>query len=181
MKINFNFDNKRRTWFQIVQVVLAAIVVEATSFVQINLLVKSSRQEAALKANSVLSTTEYEIRDVIDEAEQAVRSNMWIVQWCMDNPDSLMSVTRRVVEDTPSVVGSCVALLPGYNKDLPFFAPYAHSVNGEIEELSLATEKYNYPVHEWFIEPLETGSGYWSEPYMDTGGGDILMMLRRPS
>ena len=58
MKINFNFDNKRRTWFQIVQVVLAAIVVEATSFVQINLLVKSSRQEAALKANSVLSTTE---------------------------------------------------------------------------------------------------------------------------
>lgn len=173
-KIIFNFD-KRKTWFQIAQVVLAAIVVEATSFVQINLLVKSSRQEAALKANSVLSNTEYEIRDVIDEAEQAVRSNMWIVQWCMDNPDSLMSVTRRIVEDTPSVVGSTVALVPGYNKDLPFFAPYAHSVNGVIEELSLATEKYNYPVHEWFIEPLETGSGYWSEPYLDTGGGNILM------
>lgn len=172
--IKLNFD-KRRTWLQIAQVVVAAIVVEATSFVQINLLVKSSRQEAALKANSVLSNTEYEIRDVIDEAEQAVKSNMWIVQWCMDNPDSLMSVTRRIVEDTPSVVGSTVALVPGYNKDLPFYAPYAHSVNGKIEELSLATEKYNYPVHEWFIEPLETGSGYWSEPYLDTGGGNILM------
>jgi len=173
-KIQFNLD-KRKTWLQIAQVVVAAVVVEATSFVQINLLVKSSRQEAALKANSVLSNTEYEIRDVIDEAEQAVKSNMWIVQWCMDNPDSLMSVTRRIVEDTPSVVGSTVALVPGYNKDLPFYAPYAHMVNGEIEELSLATEKYNYPIHEWFIEPLETGSGYWSEPYLDTGGGNILM------
>ena len=173
-KINFNF-NKRKTWFQIAQVVLAAIVVEATSFVQINLLVKSSRQEAALKANSVLSNTEYEIRDVIDEAEQAVRSNMWIAQWCLSNPDSIKSVTRRIVEDTPAVVGSTVALVPGYSKDLPFFAPYSHMVNGTLEQISLATEKYNYPVHEWFIEPLETGMGYWSEPYMDTDGGDILM------
>jgi sigma-B regulation protein RsbU (phosphoserine phosphatase) len=41
--------------------------------------------------------------------------------------------------------------------------------------LSLATEEYDYPSMEWFTKPLELKDSYWSEPYFDENGGDILM------
>ncbi|MBO4769138.1 MAG: SpoIIE family protein phosphatase, partial [Bacteroidales bacterium] len=45
----------------------------------------------------------------------------------------------------------------------------------EVQYRSLATEEYNYPEQEWFVKPLKSNKGYWSEPYIDEGGGDILM------
>ena len=171
----FKDERSKDTWGRIALVVLAAIILEATSFMQLRFLARSTRREAMTKAENVLSTTRYEIMDVVEQAEQAIRDNMWIAQWCLDNPDSLKNVTRRIVEDHTAVVGSTVALVPGYNKKLPFFAPYSYLKDGEILHTSLATEKYNYPAHEWFIEPLEVGMGYWSEPYLDTDGGNIKM------
>ena len=171
----FFIKDRSGTWVRLVLVLLAAVVLEATSIMQLRFLARSTRREAVIKAENVLSTTQYEIMDVIEQAEQAIRDNMWIAQWCLDNPDSLLNVTRRIVEDHTAVVGSTVALVPGYNKKLPFFAPYSYIENGELVQTSLATEKYNYPAHEWFIEPLEVGMGYWSEPYMDNDGGNIMM------
>jgi len=171
----FKDDRMKDTWSRIALVVLAAIILEATSFMQLRFLARSTHREAMLKAENVLSTTHYEIMEVVEEAEQAIRDNMWIAQWCLDNPDSLKNVTSRIVEEHTAVVGSTVALVPGYNKNLPFFAPYSYIRDGEMVHTSLATEKYNYPAHEWFIEPLEVGMGYWSEPYLDTNGGNIKM------
>ena len=166
----FKEERRKNTWGRIALVFLAAIILEATSIMQLRFLARSTRREAMIKAENVLSTTRYEIMDVVEQAEQAIRDNMWIAQWCLDNPDSLINVTRRIVEDHTAVVGSTVALVPGYSKSLPFYAPYSYVRDGELIQTSLATEKYNYPAHEWFIEPLEMGMGYWSEPYLDIPG-----------
>jgi len=171
----FKHEKNRTTWVRVAMVFVAAVILEATSIVQLRLLNKTTRREAMIKAENVLSTTQYEILDVVDQAEQAIRDNMWIVQWCLDNPDSLKNVTRRIVEEHSAVVGSTVALVPGYNKHLPFYAPYSYLKDGQLTVTSLATEKYNYPIHEWFIEPLEIGMGYWSEPYLDKDGGETMM------
>ena len=70
-----------------------------------------------------------------------------------------------------------MALVPGYNERLPLYAPYATRdlETGEIKMLSLATEEYDYPSQEWFVKPMELHDSYWSEPYFDENGGDILM------
>ena len=171
----FKEGKSMETWGRLALVLLAAVILEATSFMQLRFLARSTRREAMIKAENVLSTTRYEIMDVVEQAEQAIRDNMWIAQWCLDNPDSLINVTRRIVEEYTAVVGSTVALVPGYNKNLPFYAPYTYVKDGELAYTSLATPEYNYPAHEWFIEPLEMGMGYWSEPYLDTNGGNIKM------
>lgn len=171
----FRVEKDRKTWGRVFLIFLAAVILEATSFMQLHLLGRSTNREATIRAENVLRTAQYEILDVVDQAEQAIRDNMWIVQWCLDNPDSISNVTRRIVEDHSAVVGSTVALVPGYNKQLPFFAPYSYLKDGELVQTTLATEKYNYPAHEWFIEPLEVGMGYWSEPYMDENGGNLVM------
>ena len=71
---------------------------------------------------------------------------------------------------------STVAFTPGYYRRTPLFAPYVFRDGDEFVLRSLATSEYDYPSQEWFTKPLELDGGYWSEPYIDEGGGDIMMV-----
>lgn len=157
-------------------VFIAAMTLEATALVQFYFSQKSIRTEATLRAESQLEATNNRILDVINQAEAAVRNSIWITQWTLEHPDSMFRVSQRLVEDNPVVVGSTVALVPGYDKKRPLFSPYVYrNEAGELVFRSLATEAYDYPSQEWFTRPLELGQGYWSEPYVDEGGGEMLM------
>ena len=156
-------------------VFVAALTLEATALVQFYFSQKSIREEAELRAKSQLDAIQNRIMDVVDEAEAAVRNSVWIAQWSLDYPDSLERVCWRLVNDNPVVVGSTVALVPGYKAQKPLFAPYVFRDGEELKTLSLATAEYDYPSKEWFSKPLELGTGYWSEPYVDEGGGEMLM------
>ena len=156
-------------------VIVAALTLEATSIIQYFFSQKSIRKEATSRAESQLEVTRLKIMDVVDQTEAAVRNSVWIAQWCLDVTDSLQVVARRILEDNPVVVGSTVALVPGYDKQHPLLAPYACHEGDHIVIKSLATDEYDYPSQEWFTKPIELGEGYWSEPYVDEGGGEILM------
>ncbi len=157
-------------------IIVAAVTLEATSLIQYLSSQRMLKQEASLRAESELRATRNQIMDVVDQAEAAVHNSIWIARWCLDYPDSLAVVSRRIVEENPSVMGSTIALVPGYNPKLPLFSPYVcRTADGNLELKSLATEEYNYPAQEWFTEPLNYGFGYWSEPYIDEGGGEVLM------
>lgn len=156
-------------------IIVAAVTLGATSLIQFFYSLKGIREEAMMRAENQLETTRVQIMDVVNQAEAAVRNSMWIARWCLDVPDSLQVVARRVVEDNPVVMGSTVALVPGYYSQHPLFAPYACREGEVIEMKTLATPQYDYPSQEWFAKPLELGESYWSEPYIDEGGGNILM------
>ena len=158
-------------------IIVAVVTLEATSIIQYYFSQKGIKEEANQRAQSELEATELKIMDVVNQAEAAVRNSMWIAQWCLNVPDSLARVTQRIVADNPVVKGSTVALVPGYSKKYPLYSPYtAAKPDGSMESLSLATEEYNYPAQEWFTKPIELDGGYWSEPYFDEGGGNILMV-----
>jgi sigma-B regulation protein RsbU (phosphoserine phosphatase) len=158
-------------------VVVAIITLEATGLIQYYFSQRGIKQEASLRAQSELKSAQNEIMGIVDQAEGAVRNSLWIAEWCLDNPDSLVRVPQRVVDNNPVVVGSTIALMPEYSEKYPLYAPYAtrDPENGELQTLSLATDDYDYPSQEWFIKPLEFQDGYWSEPYYDEGGGNMLM------
>ena len=157
-------------------VLVAAVTLEATTLVQYYYTQKGMREEADKRARSELEATNNKIMDVINQAESAVRNSVWIAQWCLDIPDSMIVVSRRIVADNPVVMGSTMALVPGYDARHPLFSPYVcQNADGELVSLSLATEQYDYPSQEWFVKPLELGEEYWSEPYVDEGGGEVLM------
>ncbi len=160
---------------ELLLIIIPVITLEATALIQYYFSLKGIREEAIMRAESQLDATRLRIMDVVNQAEAAVRNSVWIARWCLDVPDSLQVVAHRVVEDNPVVMGSTVALIPGYYSDRPLFSPYACWDGGKIVIKSLATEEYNYPAQEWFTKPLELGEGYWSEPYIDEGGGDVLM------
>ena len=168
---------KRSSLAGIMLIVIAALTLEVTSLTQFYYSRKGMREEASLRAEGELESTKAKIMDIINQAEASVKNSVWITQWGLAFPDSLQSICRRIVESNEVVMGSTVALVPGYLPDRPLFSPYAmlDASTGEIVIKSLATESYDYPSKEWFTKPVEDGKGYWSEPYIDEGGGDILM------
>ena len=156
-------------------VLVATLTLELTGLIQYYYSAKGIREEAQKRAESQLETNRTRIMDVVNQTEAAVRNSVWIAQWCLDVPDSLHRVAQRIVEDNPVVIGSTVALVPGYNKRRPLYSPYVCKGPAGLEFKSLATEEYDYPSQEWFSKPLELEQGYWSEPYIDDGGGEVLM------
>ena len=156
-------------------VVVAALTLEATSLLQNYFTRQGLREEAQMRAESQLETTRLQIVDATHQAESAVRNSIWIARWCLNYLDSMPLVASRIVEDNPTVMGSTVALVPNYSRRRPLYAPYAYREGESILTKSLATEEYNYPGQPWFTRPLELDRGFWSEPYLDTGGGDIIM------
>ena len=158
-------------------VIVAALTLEATAIIQYIYAQREIKHEASLRAKSELKSAENKIMDVVNQAEAAVRNSIWVAEWCLENPDSLQRIPQRVVSENPVVVGSTMALVPNYNPNYPLYAPYAtkNLETGEIKMLSLATEAYDYPSMEWFTKPIELNDSYWSEPYFDENGGEILM------
>lgn len=167
---------KKSARMGLILIFIAAVTLEATSITQYIFSQKGIRDEASMRAESQMETTKARIMDVINQAEAAVRNSVWIAQWCLEVPDSMGRVTQRIVQDNPVVVGSTVAFVPGYNKQ-GLFAPYSYREEGTglIKLKTLATAEYDYPSQEWFTKPIELDAGYWSEPYIDEGGGDMLM------
>lgn len=158
-------------------VVVAALTLEATSLIQYYYSEKGIKEEASRRAESQLENTRLKIEGVLDQVEAVIRSNIRLTQWGFDHLDSLDMITSIIVRDNPVVSGSTIALVPGYSRRYPKFAPYSYKApdTGEILSRSLATEEYDYPSKEWFTKAIETDAGYWSEPYIDVGGGEILM------
>ena len=158
-------------------VIVAALTLEATAIIQYIYTQKEIKREASLRAESELKSAEHKIMDVVNQAEAAVRNSIWVAQWCLENPDSLKRIPQLVARENPVVVGSTMALVPGYSTRFPLYAPYAarDMETGNLRMLSLATEEYDYPSQEWFTKPLELNDSYWSEPYFDENGGEMLM------
>ena len=156
-------------------VLVAAVTLESTNLIHYFFSQKEIRKKASMEAESQLIETRDKIMVVIDRTENIVWNSQWMAQRYLNTPDSLELVCRHIVQDSPYVVGSTVALVPGYNPSRPLCAPYIFEDRDSLILLSLATEEYHYPDQEWFREPFERDEEYWTEPYVDTGGGEILM------
>ncbi len=158
-------------------VIVATLTLEATAIIQFAYSQKGIKEEASMRAQSEMEATKLKIIDIVDQTETAVRNSIWIASWCLNVPDSIKNITHRLVEDNPVIMGSTMAMVPGYLKKYPLFSPYSciNPETGEIELKTLATQEYDYPSQEWFTKPIEFDAGYWSEPYIDEGGGNVLM------
>ena len=157
-------------------ILVAALALEATAFIQYYFAKKGIQEEANERAKSVMMGTKTQVMDIIDQAETAVRNSMWIGQWSLRYPDSLQIITERLVRNNPVIFGSSVSLVPGYLRRAKRFAPYSYMSGDSVIVTTLANAGYDYSEQEWFTKPLETGKSWWSEPYIDTAADTTLMM-----
>ena len=113
----------------------------------------------------------------------------------------LYTLLRGNVESDPLVFGSATAFVPGWFPDqyrspaeelnLPpapgtatrepgrLFGPYVFrgGENRALARLDLATRyDYTQSPQDWFTRPMATAQPGWSEPYFDTGAGNVPMV-----
>jgi len=124
-------------------VIVAALTLEATSLIQYYYAEKGLKEEATKRAESQLENTRLKIEGVLDQVEATIRNNVRLTQWGFGHLDSLHMITSIIVRENPVVSGSTIALVPGYSRRYPLFAPYSYNdpETGEILSKSLATKE----------------------------------------
>ncbi|HPQ81093.1 MAG TPA: ATP-binding protein [bacterium] len=91
--------------------------------------------------------------------------------------ESLQKLIHDSIEMEKIIFGSTIAFEPGaFPGRAGQFAPYYHRNPEGLVFVDLASPAYNYPGREWYRIPVETKKPYWTEPYMDVGGGDVPMV-----
>lgn len=134
--------------------------------------------DAERHARSSLTNTVLQIDAVLHAVEVAVANNACQVARLVHRPDSLYGVVRQMLAANPLISGSAIAFEPDYYPERGrFFSPYAYRTAGgdSIAVKQLGTDNYDYHHMDWYQIPKLLDKPYWSEPYFDDGGGEIIM------
>jgi sigma-B regulation protein RsbU (phosphoserine phosphatase) len=89
--------------------------------------------------------------------------------------EGLQQMLLDVVANSKDIFGATIALAPGAADDPAGFAPYYFRRDHKLEFADLAAAGYDYQQQAWYTETVAAGEPQWIEPYLDTGGGDVLM------
>jgi len=156
------------------------IIVSALFIISISIVSASSRkileEEAVNLAESKLDGTIWQIESVMDGIEATTASIQWNIWDNRFDEDALYRITRECIKSNPNIVGCAIAFEPGYFKGRIDYSPYScRSTDGGIDSFQLASDNYDYHVMDWYQIPKLLSSTYWSDPYFDEGGGNVLM------
>ena len=133
-------------------------------------------EEASKRAQSTVSNAILKIENVLDLVEVAVENMSWIISKHVEESDYMFSATRRLLENNPFIFGSSIAFEPSfYPEKGVMYAPYSYREGDSIKSKQLGTEHYDYHYYDWYQIPKLLNKPYWSEPYYDEGGGEMMM------
>ena len=157
---------RERRGSRLVLILLAALLLEVIAVVQYyytrNML---NREEERITRVELSMMTEV-IRHTLEEAETTMRENVWSVQQSLADPDSLFGAAVRLIEDSPLVNGSSIAVIPDYYpRKGRLFEPYAHKEGGKIVVEQIAGPDHDYTEGADFSRALREGADFWGEPY----------------
>ena len=122
-------------------------------------------QESLEGNSSLLDASLYRVRSYMSTLETAANSNAWMMEEHLQ-PDSLESVSNRIVRLNDPVVSSSVYMVPD------MFKEYGHSfsiytVQQGDSVISYVEPEYNYLHRACYTVPVETGKACWVDPYTE--------------
>ena len=133
------------------------------------------------RVEPLLQTAALQVAGKMSQVDVALSNNMWKIKMS-DYKDfsslqnGLISIEQNVLESNPIIIGGGIAFIPNYIKGQgKWYFPYSIIKNGKISTSILNNEDYDYFGMDWFLIPVRLNKDYWSEPYYDEGGGNIMM------
>ena len=115
------------------------------------------------------------INNMKARVESAVMATVTAVEEKIEDPKEIYRICAKLVDRNPHIIGSAVALAPEFcSKDKTAFAAFAYQV---VDGSAVMTKQlpYDYQHSEWYAHSMEKDTAWWSEPYKDTGGSDMLI------
>ncbi len=127
-------------------------------------------------AENVTFSSSRQIEKAIIAAEK-IPSNVTIfLENLKYTENDINNLLKSLLQKNKEIYGICVAYEPyAFKSENKYFSPYAHKTGDTVEIINIGKKTYEYFYMDWYQIPRETGRAFWSEPYFDEGGGNIVM------
>ncbi len=167
----------RETKASLAVLITAALLIETTAAVQYAFTAGGIRREAQNRAEAELKQTSLHIQNVTTAVEVAVDNMVWAIEKSLDEPDSIYTVLRRLVEQNSTIVGCGVGFIGDYYPEKGrWFEPYVfENKDGSIEVKQIGSASHNYLEASWYLTGLVADPGAWTEPYYDDAGARMML------
>ena len=127
--------------------------------------------EAMERSGSILNTTMQRVVNFKTAIETAGKSNAWLLEENF-NPDSIQSISHRIVRLNPSLISCSVSTEPdAFPRYGRFFSVY--SVNEGDTVLTMVEPEFEYFEKTWYQTALRNGRACWVDPFSDFNEGTI--------
>lgn len=128
-------------------------------------------REAVGGSNSLLNTTLQRVRSYMGVIESSANSNAWMLEENL-RPDSMQSVSNRIVRLNAPVISSSVFMVPD------FFKEYGHgfslyTINQGDTVATYVEPEYDYFSKACYTEPVKTGKACWIDPFVEYTEGKV--------
>ena len=157
-------------------IILAAVIaLEATGLLQYYFSRKAIREEADNRAASEMQVARLTTEKTTLTIEGSAYALAWMLEDYVDKPEIYLDEMQRIMDVTPVIMNSFIAFEPNYYPQFGrWYEPVLSRISGNTyERLQIGSETHDYFSAEWYKSVIETGKGYWSEPYLD----DALSMM----
>ena len=135
---------------------------------------ESVRQGAIDQASQVLNNNLQHLVGILNEIEVATNNSDWLVMQNLQ-PDSLLALSRQILELNPNLFGCSIALVPYFFEDQgKYFSAYSSNNNGHLETENEGNDDYNYFEMEWYKEPMKLQKPCWVDPFRDYSPDGIV-------
>ena len=130
---------------------------------------KAIKEEAERLAMCELDNTVLRISNILSSVEMCANNMHPLVIRHLEEPDSMYTYARMIVENNPMLTGCSLAFEPEYfEKYGQFFSVYAgREDNGTISVEQEGSEKYDYHHMDWYQIPKLLNTTYWTDPFND--------------
>ncbi|MBQ9462637.1 MAG: SpoIIE family protein phosphatase [Bacteroidales bacterium] len=182
MKINGKLNPNRSLSARLsLWVAVAVATVQLTLLILILVFVrKGINKEAEERARVTLDNASATVSSVLASVEAAVRNSVPTIENHIGEPDFMYTVAARLCMSNPEIFGASVSFEENFFRDRRFFSAYASvdpvSGRDSLVFTQLANDDYDYLHMDWYQIPKLLDRPYWSEPYMDSGGGNFTMV-----
>jgi class 3 adenylate cyclase len=162
---------------------MAALVAGGTSLVFTLVLAYSyaySRklilQEAESNARNLTLSVARRIEQEFRAVEKVPRNLAALLETTRVDREALQALLLRAVEDNSEVFGAAVGFEPRtFDPAVEEYSVYWCRSEGGMKFVELSAGGYRYRHHDWYQIAQELAVPYWSQPYFDEGGGNVLM------
>ena len=139
---------------------------------------QSIRQTAIEQITQILNNTALNITNLMGQVEVAIENSDWLVMHNLE-PDSIMSLSRQILELNPDINGCSISFEPNFfPEEGKYFSVYSANEEGHIETEQEGKEDYDYFNMAWYQEPIRQGKACWVDPFHDfTPGTSYDMMI----
>ncbi|MCX6152488.1 MAG: cache domain-containing protein [Ignavibacteriales bacterium] len=127
-------------------------------------------------ARNFTSSTVVKLEKVLNSVAKVPDNFAILIQNSNYSKENLLQTIRLIVENNIEIFGVTIAFEPyEFSRNIKYFAPYYYKYNEQIKYTNLGDGSYDYPHMDWYQIPKELNKPIWSEPYLDEGGGNIVM------